>query len=129
RRDGLDFSYDIPAKPGKYELRLYFREFRFGTKLNPGGENSRMMDVSLNGTTVLHEFDIYAEAGGSDVGHIRAFRDVSPASDGMVHIRFVALNDRALVNAIELIPQPPSGIRPIRMVARLSPFVDKQGAE
>ncbi|MGO9230010.1 MAG: malectin domain-containing carbohydrate-binding protein [Bryobacteraceae bacterium] len=129
RRDGLDFSYDIPAKPGKYELRLYFREFRFGTKLNPGGENSRMMDVSLNGTTVLHEFDIYSEAGGSDVGHIRAFRDVSPASDGMVHIRFVALNDRALVNAIELTPQPPSGIRHIRMVARLSPFVDKRGAE
>jgi hypothetical protein len=129
RRDGLDFSYDIPAKPGKYELRLYFREFRFGTKLNPGGENSRMMDVLLNGATVLHEFDIYSEAGGSDVGHIRAFRDVSPASDGMVHIRFVALNDRALVNAIELTPQPPSGIRHIRMVARLSPFVDKKGAE
>jgi hypothetical protein len=128
RRDGLDFTYDIPVKPGKYELRLYFKEYHFGSKLNPGGENSRVMDVSLNGAVILRQFDIYADAGGSDVGHIRAFRDVSPASDGMVHIRLVGLNDRALINAIELTPQPPTGIRPIRMLAGLSPFVDRQGA-
>jgi len=54
---------------------------------------------------------------------------VSPAQDGMVHIRFVALTDRALVNAIELTPQPASGIRPIRMVSALSPFVDRKGAD
>ena len=128
RRDGLDFSYDIPAKPGRYELRLYFNEFHFGTKLYPGGEVSRLMDLFLNGVLVLHNFDVYSEAGGSQIGHIRAFRDVFPASDGMVHVRFQALADRALVNAIELTPQPSAGIRPIRMVARLSPFVDKHGA-
>ena len=129
RRDGLDFTYDIPVKPGKYELRLYFSEFHFGTKQMPGGENSRVMDVSLNGVAILRGLDVYAAAGGSNVGHIRAFRDVSPAGDGMVHIRFVGLNDRALVNAIELTPQPPTGIRQIRMLARPSPFVDRQGAE
>ena len=128
RRDGLDFSYDIPVKPGKYELRLYFSEFHFGTRITPGGENSRIMDVSLNGVPILRQFDVYSEARGSNVGHIRAFRDVSPASDGMVHIRFVGLNDRAMVNAIELTPQPATGIRHIRMVARQSPFVDRQGA-
>lgn len=128
RRDGQEFTYDIPARPGKYELKLFFSEFHFGTKLNPGGENSRVMDVYLNGSLVLHFFDIYAEAAGSQVGHIRAFRDVSPARDGMVHIRFMGLYDRALVNAIELVPQPSFGIRPIRMLARLSSFVDKQGA-
>jgi hypothetical protein len=128
RRDGLDFSYDIPVKPGKYELRLYFNEFHFGAGLNPGGENSRSMDVSLNGGTLLHFFDVYADAGGSEIGHIRAFRDVSPSSDGMIHLRFLGLNDRAFVNAIELTPQPPNGIRPIRMLARPSPFVDRRGA-
>lgn len=128
RRDGLEFSYDIPVKPGRYELRLYFSEFHFGTRIVPGGENSRLMDVSLNGAPILHDFDIYSEARGSNVGHIRAFRDVSPASDGMVHIRFAGLNDRAMVNAIELTPQPPSGIRHIRMVVRQSSFVDRQGA-
>lgn len=87
-----------------------------------------MMDISLNGTVILHQFDIYSDSGGSDVGHVRAFRDVSPASDGMVHLRFVGLNDRALVNAIVLTPQPASGIRPIRMLAGLSPFVDRQGS-
>ena len=128
RRDGLDFSYDIPVKPGKYELRLYFDEFHFGVGLNPGGENSRSMDISLNGGMLLHYFDVYADAGGGEIGHIRAFRDVSPTSDGMVHLRFVALNDRAFVNAIELTPQPANGIRPIRMLARSSPFVDRRGA-
>jgi hypothetical protein len=128
RRDGLDFSYDIPVKPGKYELRLYFNEFHFGAGLNPGGENSRSMDISLNGGMLLHSFDVYADAGGAEIGHIRAFRDVSPASDGMVHLRFLALNDRAFVNAIELTSQPPNGIRPIRMLARPSPFVDRRGA-
>jgi hypothetical protein len=128
RRDGLDFAYDIPVKPGKYELRLFFREFHFGSKLNQGGEGSRMMDVWLNDAAILHQFDIYSDAGGCDVGHVRAFRDVSPAGDGMVHLRFIGLNDRALVNAIMLTPQPASGIRPIRMLAGLSPFVDRQGS-
>ncbi len=129
RRDGLAFSYDIPAKPGKYELRLYFSEFHFGAGLNrTGGETSRLMEVFLNGTVLLHQFDVYSEAAGSETAHIRAFRDVSPAKDGMVHIRFMGLYDRAFVNAIELTPQPEKGIRPIRMIARLSPFVDKQGA-
>jgi Malectin domain len=127
RRDGLDFSYDIPVGPGKYELRLYFNEFHFGAKLNPGGENSRLMDVFLNGAVILHSFDVYADAGGSAVGHIRAFRDVAPASDGMVHIRFTALNDRAFVNAIELTPQPADGIRHFRMLVRPAAFVDRRG--
>ncbi len=129
RRDGLAFSYDIPAKPGKYELRLYFSEFHFGTRMSPvGGETSRLMEVFLNGATILHAFDVFSEAAGSETAHIRAFRDVTPAKDGMVHIRFMGLYDRAFVNAIELTPQPDKSIRPIRMVARLSPFVDKQGA-
>ena len=129
RRDGLEFSYDIPAKPGKYELRLYFSEFHFGAGLNmTGGETSRLMEVFLNGAVILHVFDVYSEAAGSQTGHIRAFRDVTPAKDGMVHIRFMGLYDRAFVNAIELLPQTQAGGRPVRMVARLSPFIDKQGA-
>ena len=60
-----DFSYEIPLKPGSYELHLHFAETFYGPEdAGGGGEGSRIMTVTTNGKPLLTEFDVLADAGG-----------------------------------------------------------------
>jgi hypothetical protein len=124
-----DFSYSIPAPPGVYELWLYFAEpnYRSGTGVgSEGGENERHFTVTVNGTTLLHDFDVVNDSGVSPVD-VRAFRDISPAADGMVHLQFQAVVGPPFLNAIELVPGSPGHIRPIRIRAGDSSVTDHAG--
>src|SRR5215470_18163411 len=60
-----DFSYNIPLKPGIYELRLHFAETFYGPE-DPGGggEGSRIMAVTANGKPLLTDFDVIADSAG-----------------------------------------------------------------
>ncbi len=126
RREGA-FSYDIPLPPGDYELRLYFVETLYGeNNVAGGGETSRIFNVSANGVEILGGFDVVADAGAS-TPDIRAFKDISPASDGKLHLHFVPVTGLAMVSAIEITPGVPGTMRPIRFVSRDHPYTDKQG--
>lgn len=126
RREGA-FSYDIPLAPGVYELRLHFAETLFGeNNVAGGGESSRVFSVSINGKEALHEFDVASEAGPS-TADIRAFKDISPASDGKLHLAFAPTSNPPLLCAIEIIPGIPGKLRPIRMVALDRVYVDPHG--
>jgi hypothetical protein len=128
RREG-EFSYDIPVPPGNYELRLHFVEPIFGMdKLAGGGETSRLFNVDLNGERVLTSFDIVADAFGDDCADIKVFRDVRPASDGKVHLRFTAgQHESPILSALELVPSHPGRMNPVRIVASDRGFYDGQG--
>jgi hypothetical protein len=52
------FRYNIPAANGTYKVSLDFSE-NYAT-----GPGQRLFNVSINGTQVLSNFDIYATAGG-----------------------------------------------------------------
>jgi hypothetical protein len=53
-----DFTYDMPLKPGVYELRLHFAEIFFGPEeLVGGGETSRLMHVIAKGKPLLLMYD------------------------------------------------------------------------
>ena len=122
------FSYDIPLAPGNYELRLYFSELHYGPDtLSGGGETSRLFDVLLNGQPLLHIFDIIKDAGGNNIADVRVFKDVHPATDGKLHLRFQPLIDAAVLNAIEVGPAPPGHINPIRIVAQENSYTDHEG--
>jgi hypothetical protein len=124
-----DFSYSIPAPPGVYELWLHFAEpnYRSGTGVgSEGGENERHFTVTLNGTTLLNDFDVVNDSGVSPVD-VRAFRDITPAADGMVHLQFQAVVGPPFLNAIELVPGSPGHIRPIRIRAGDSSVTDHAG--
>lgn len=123
-----DFAYDIPLKPGFYELRLYFVEHKFGegTVLG-GGEESRTFDVYLNGRLLLWRFDLLADVGQPGVADIKVFRDVEPASDGKVHLRFQSVHDRAMLSALELLPSVKGRILPIRLLAQDNGLTDSNG--
>jgi hypothetical protein len=123
-----EFSYDIPLRPGNYELHLYFLETHYGPgSIGGGGETSRMFNVLLNGRPVLKLFDIIKDAGGNNVGNERVFKDVTPAADGYLHLNFRRLLDSPLLNALAIVPAPPAKINPIRIVAQNNSYTDRAG--
>jgi hypothetical protein len=123
-----EFSYDIPLKPGTYELRLYFVETHYGPDtLSGGGETSRLFDIFMNGRPLLHLFDIIKDAGGNDVADVRVFKDVEPAADGKLHLRFAPLIDAPVLNALEVLPAPRDEISPIRIAAQENSYADHAG--
>lgn len=126
RREGA-FTYDIPLPPGTYEMRLYFAETLYGeNNVAGGGETSRLFTVLANGSEILHEFDIIGEVGAS-AADTRAFKDISPAADGKLHLKFEPVTNPAIVSGIEITPGTPGLLRPIRMVSRDHPYTDRQG--
>jgi hypothetical protein len=130
-RQGQEFSYDIPLKPGFYELRLYFAETFYGEDNSEGGgESSRMFDVTANGAPLLTNFDPLSDAGGSNTADVRVFSGVSPAADGKLHLGFRnpwALKAVAFVNAIELTRTENQDMLPVRWVASDSAVEDHEG--
>lgn len=126
RREGV-FSYDIPLAPGVYELRLYFAELLYGeNNMAGGGETSRIFHVYANSAPILQDFDVIREVGAS-TADIRAFKDISPAADGKLHLRFEPSTNPAIVSAIEITPGTPGRLVPIRVASRDHPYTDKQG--
>ena len=118
------FRYDIPLRKGVYELRLHFAETVYGPESTGlGGEGSRIMTVRANGRPLLAGFDVVADAGASSTADVKVFPDIAPAADGMLHLEFVAGGgQQATVSAIEILPGIRGRIRPVRILARQTPY-------
>jgi len=126
-REG-DFQYDIPLKPGVYEMRLFFAETAYGEgNVDGGGETSRLFDVVVNGRPVLEFFDVISDAAGYNTADVKVFKDIEPAADGSLHLQFISRKAFAFVNAIEIVPGERGRLRPIRMLARESGYTDTLG--
>ncbi|MES2921281.1 MAG: glycosyl hydrolase [Verrucomicrobiota bacterium] len=97
-----NFSYTLGSlTPGaSYKVRLHFAELYWTAA------GSRTSNVTINGTQVLTNFDVYAAAGGKDKAVIREFTVTANAS-GQVVITFATTKDNAICNGIEIrIPVP-----------------------
>ena len=119
-----DFRYDIPLKPGIYELRLHFAETYYGPEeAGGGGEGSRVMTISANGRELLSDFDVVADAGGGRTADVKVFTDLAPAEDGVLHLRFSpAAGGMAMLSGVEILPGVRGSLRPVRIVARDIPY-------
>jgi hypothetical protein len=119
-----DFSYNIPLKPGTYELHLHFAESFYGPEdIGGGGEGSRVMAVTANGQPLLTDFDVLADAGAGRTADVKVFTDIVPADDGMLHLNFSSVKGgRGMLSAIEILPGTHGHIRPVRIVARDVPY-------
>jgi thermitase len=97
-RYGASFGYAIPVPNGNYTLRLHFAECYYTSA------NQRRFNVTVNGTQVLSNYDIFAAAGGIN----RAVVVSVPVTvtNGAVNINFATtLSGRnATISAIELVP-------------------------
>jgi len=119
-----DFTYNIPLKPGIYELHLHFAETYYGPE-NPGGggEGSRVMTIRANGEALLQNFDVLEDSGGDRTAEVKVFIGISPASDGQLHLSFSAVKGGSgMLSAIEILPGIRGHARPVRIIARDVPY-------
>ncbi|MBP7792879.1 MAG: hypothetical protein KA120_07450 [Candidatus Goldbacteria bacterium] len=99
-RYGNPFTYTFNVPAGTYQVTLKFAETYFTSA------GQRSFNVSINGTQVLTNFDIYAAAGGGNIAIDRIFNNITP-SGGTITIQFgPAGTDNAKICAIQIIPQP-----------------------
>lgn len=119
-----DFAYNIPLKPGTYELHLHFAETFYGPEnAGGGGEGSRTMTVLANNQPLLRDFDVLADVGDARTADVKVFSDISPASDGKLHLTFTSeKSGSAMVSAIEILPGIRGHLRPIRISTRDVPY-------
>lgn len=126
RREG-QFTYDIPLRPGIYEMWLHFAETFYGEgNLAGGAESTRVFAISMNGKRLIDEMDVISDVG-SNTADIRVFTDVQPAGDGKLHLKFEQVNNGGLLNAIEIIPGIPGQMHPVRLLARDRALTDSHG--
>jgi hypothetical protein len=94
---GTTFSYTIGGFTAgtNYLVRLHFAETFHTTA------GSRVFNVSINGTQVLTNFDIFATAGGENIANIQQFTEPANAS-GQFVILFTTDVDKALISGIEI---------------------------
>jgi hypothetical protein len=114
-----EFRYDIPLKPGVYELHLHFAETGLADFISAesSGEGQRVFRVFANGKPLLDAFDVVADAAGPNISDERVFRDITPGQDGLLHLTFGTMRGSPMVSAIELLPVQPGQVRPVRIRA------------
>jgi len=109
---GTTFSYTIGGFTAgtDYLVRLHFCETFWTTA------GSRVFNVSINGTQVLTNFDVFANAGGQNIADIQQFTEPANAS-GQFVIVFTSDTDKAMISGIEIdstsacsAPTAPSGL-------------------
>jgi beta-galactosidase len=95
-RDG-NFTYTVggltPGAP--YTVRLHFAEYYFDAS------GSREFNVSINGTQVLTDFDIFATAGGQYIAVIEPF-SATATSSGQIAVQFTSVVNNSIVGGIEV---------------------------
>ena len=92
-----NFTYTFPLPNGNYNVTLKFAE------ITQFGIGRRVFNVAINGSPVLTNFDIYAQAGG-----LVALDKVFPVtvSGGQIAIQFTnGSSDLPLISAIQIVPQ------------------------
>jgi hypothetical protein len=92
-------TYNIPVVNGTYTVTLYFAEIFFNA---PG---QRVFNVSIEGQTVLQNFDIWAVAGQFAAVQ-RTF--VVTVTDGVLNIVATASLNNAKFSAIQVVPGSPA---------------------
>jgi len=107
-----NFTYTIPGfNPSSSQtVRLHFAETFFSSA------GSRTFNVSINGTQVLTNFDIFAAAGAKNKAVIEQFTETANSS-GQYVIQFTSVVNNSLVSGIEVTsgaactaPTAPSGL-------------------
>jgi hypothetical protein len=95
---GKSLQFDIGAKAGqRFAVDLFFAEVWPGVS----AASRRVFDVSLDGRTVLDDFDVFKEAGGANVGIARRFEI---ESDGIIDLDLLHGIQNPLISGIRVTP-------------------------
>ncbi|QNF34067.1 putative Ig domain-containing protein [Adhaeribacter swui] len=97
RRFGTAVSYYMPIANGKYTVNLQMLE-NFHT-----AANSRLFDIALENKTVADDLDLFVAGGNKNKVVVTRSYEVE-VKDQVLNLDFVASKDKAIVNAIEILP-------------------------
>lgn len=101
-RYGSPFTYGFNVPAGNYQVTLKFAELYWTAA------GDRVFDVSINGSLVLDDFDIFSDAGSAFTADSKVFNNIVPAG-GVIAVQFgPASVDNAQVCAIQINPMPPT---------------------
>lgn len=113
RRGVFHCQYAVPR--GVYEVHLLFAETA-GLQ-----EASRNVAYSVNGGPP-ENLDVVDDAGGDDIATMKILTDISPATDGSIHLDFTT--PEAFANAVEILPGSPHRMLPVRIAVGRFPYRD-----
>jgi hypothetical protein len=116
RYGNMQYQFAVPN--GNYAVTLKFAEIYYGST------GQRVFNVSMNGTAVLTNFDIVAQAGGGFIALDRTF-PVS-VTNGQIAIQFTNIIDNAKISAIQIATAGPA-FTPVRVNAGGAGYTDPQG--
>ncbi len=89
------FSYQFAVPSGTYQVSLCFAEIQYN------GPGQRRFNVAINGSTVLSNFDIASQAGGSFIALNKGFK--IKVTNGQLTIAFTpGASGQPLVSAIQI---------------------------
>lgn len=91
-------GYKFTVPDGKYTVRLHFAETYDGIT----AEGERVFSVSINGQTVLKDFDPFKEAGGYQKPVVKTVDDVA-VTNGQLDIGFTVNIQNPEINGIEIL--------------------------
>ena len=102
-----NFTYTLPGlTPGaSYLVRLHFDEYYWTAA------GKRVFNVSINGTKVLTNFDIFATAGAQGIAIVEPFTTTANAK-GQIVLQFSTITDNAEINGIEVLSASASSTSP-----------------
>jgi glucose/arabinose dehydrogenase/N-acetylneuraminic acid mutarotase len=119
-RWGNSFGYQIPVTNGEYVVDLHFAEIFWN------GASARVFDVSVEGTLVINDLDIWSDAGANTTLVMPVSATVN---DGVLNIAFTASIDNAKISAIDVHPHEHTGDPFLHVVIDAPPWVvDYEGA-
>lgn len=96
--DTDEASYEIPLPNGRYLVRLHFAEIEDASQ----AVGARVFDIVLEGETVLPRFDVFAQAGASNVLTKEFAIDVT---DGWFDLLLTDVDDFGFVSALEIVAE------------------------
>jgi len=95
-RWGKNLQYNIPLKKGTYQVELHMAEVYHEEK------GKRVMQVFMEGNSVLNNYDIFDKAGGKNVAKIETISDIE-VNDDILNIDLNGKTDNASVVAIRIL--------------------------
>jgi hypothetical protein len=93
----------------------------------PPTNGATTFSVDVNGEKLLTGFDVVSDALAAYVADERVFRDVSPASNGLLHLSFISERGAHALSTIETLSGIPKQRLPIRLVMQPTSFTDHKG--
>ena len=106
RASDTSISYSLPAVTGPYTLKLHFAECTYT------GAGQRLMNISVNGSQVLSNFDIFAAAGGMNTAVVKSLPVTAVNNKIDLTLTSTLTSSGAVIAAIEVVPSAPAGMPP-----------------